>query len=175
MDTGCDALLLSTDFPFFLICVLRIPNSVRLHTVHMKQNIHINNTHEILRYTKYIKLIQYYSWLSLFGKSSALVTTLSLRACGFPSRSLAIPIGIKYLKASIVKTTDQNNDKKSKTVMIPLKIGSVIELTTDKNTFFIVLVINLSMYSKSAWPYGLVTQYFYIMIRNYGYSFMTCL
>ena len=116
----------------------------------MKQNIHINNTHEILRYTKYIKLIQYYSWLSLFGKSSASATTLSLQPWVFPSRILAIPIGIKYLKASIVKTTDQNNDKKSKTVMIPLKIGSVIELITDKNTFFIVLVIELSMYSKSA-------------------------
>ena len=34
--------------------------------------------------------------------------------------------------------------------MIPLKIGSVIEIITDKNTFFIVLVIELSMYSKSA-------------------------
>ena len=69
---------------------------------------------------------------------------------GFPSRILAIPIGIKYLKASIVKTTDQNNDKKSKTMMIPLKIGLVIKLITDKNTIFIVLVIELSIYSKSA-------------------------
>ena len=34
--------------------------------------------------------------------------------------------------------------------MIPLKIGSVIELIADKNTFFIVLVIELLMYSKSA-------------------------
>ena len=76
--------------------------------------------------------------------------TLSLRAWVFPSWSLAIPIGIKYLKASIVKTTDQNNDKKSKTVMIPLKIGSVIELIMDKDTFFIVLVIDLLMYSQSA-------------------------
>ena len=116
----------------------------------MKQNIHMNTTHQILRYTKYIELIQYYRWLSLFGKSSASVTTLSLRAWVFPSRVLAIPIGIKYLKASIVKTTDQNNDKKSKTVMIPLKIGSVIELIIDKNTFFIVLVIELSIHSKSA-------------------------
>ena len=150
MDTGCDALLLSTDFPFFLICVLRIPNSVRLHTVHMKQNIHINTTHQILRYIKYIELMQYYSWLSLFGKSSASVTTLSLRAWVFPSWILEIPIGIKYLKSSIVKTTDQNNDKKSKIVMILLKFGSVIELITDKNTFFFVLLIELLMYSKSA-------------------------
>ena len=63
---------------------------------------------------------------------------------------LPIPIGIKYLKANIVKTTDQNNDKKSKTVIITLKIGSVIELITDKNTFFIVLAIEILMYSKSA-------------------------
>ena len=34
--------------------------------------------------------------------------------------------------------------------MIPLKIGSVIELITNKNTFFMVLVIELSIYSKSA-------------------------
>ena len=34
--------------------------------------------------------------------------------------------------------------------MIPFKIGPVIELITDKNTFFIVLVIELSMYLKSA-------------------------
>ena len=47
--------------------------------VHMKQNIHINTAHQILRYTKYIELIQYYSWLPLFGKSSASVTTFSLR------------------------------------------------------------------------------------------------
>ena len=111
----------------------------------MKQNILINTTHQILPCTKCIELIQYYSWLSLFGKSSASVSTLSMRAWVFPPRIFAIPIGIKYLKASIVKTTDQNNDKKSKTVMIPLKIGSVIELVTDKNTFFIVLVIELSM------------------------------
>ena len=116
----------------------------------MKQNIHINTTHQILRYTKYIELIQYYSWLSLFGKSSESVTTLSLRAWVFPSRIFANPIGIKYLKESIVKTTEQNKDKKSKTVMIPFKIGSAIELITDRNTFFIVLVIELSMCSKSA-------------------------
>ena len=116
----------------------------------MKKNIYINTTHQILRYIKYIELIQYYSWLSLFGKSSVSVTTPSLRAWVFPSRFLAISIGIKYLKASIVKTTDQNNDKKSKTVIIPVKIGSVIELITAKNTLFIVLVIELSMYSKSA-------------------------
>ena len=91
----------------------------------MKQKIHRNTTHQILRYTKYIELIQYYSWLSLLGKSSASVTTLSLQALVFPSRTLAIPIGIKYLKASVVKTTDQNNNKKSKTVMTPLKIISV--------------------------------------------------
>ena len=94
--------------------------------------------------------MQYYSWLSLFGKSSASVTTLSLRAWVFPSWILEIPIGIKYLKASIVKTTDQNNDKKSKILMIPLKFESVIELITDKNTFFFVLLIELLMYSKSA-------------------------
>ena len=116
----------------------------------MKQNIHINNTYQILRYTKYLELIQYYSWLSLFGKSSASVTTLSLRAWIFSSRILAIAIGIKYLKANIVHRTDQNNNKKSKTVIIPLKIGSVIELITNKNVFFIVLIIESLMYSKYA-------------------------
>ena len=43
----------------------------------MKHNIHISDTHQILRYTKYMELMQYYNWLSFFGKSSASVTTFS--------------------------------------------------------------------------------------------------
>ena len=100
VDIRCDALLLSTDFPFFLIWVLKISNSVRLHACahETKHTYKYCNTHQILRYAKYIELIQYCSWLSLFGKSSVSVTTLSLRASVFPSQILAIPIGIKIFE-----------------------------------------------------------------------------
>ena len=83
---------------------------------------------------------------------------LSFRAVVFPSQIFAIPIGIKYLKASIDNTTDQNNNKNCKTVIIKLKIGSVIELITHKNIFFVVLVIELLMYSKSASEFELVIE-----------------
>ena len=77
---------------------------------------------------------KYHSCLSFFGSATTMI--LSLRAWVFPSRILAIPIEIRYLKARIIKTIDQNNNKKSKTVIIPLKIGSVFEVISDKNTFF---------------------------------------